>query len=175
MTAPGGPGEGAHDGKADPPAFEQPGATPAWQPPIPPPVSDYPPSAYPPPGYPAPYPAPGYQAPGYQPPYPPQFGSAYGPSPHPGGYYPTPDYLGAYGPQGTSGTNALAIASLVLSFTGVLCCIGSFVAIALGAVGLNQIKQTRQDGYGLAIAGIVISVATLVVNIVVVTFMLHSS
>lgn len=170
MTAPGGPGEGAHDGKADPPAFEQPGATPAWQPPIPPPVSDYPPSAYPPPGY----PAPGYQAPGYQPPYPPQFGSAYGPSPHPGGYYPTPDYLGAYGPQGTSGTNALAIASLIASFTGLLCCIGSFVAIALGAIALNQIKRTRQEGYGLAVTGIVVGIATLIVALIVVIFALHS-
>lgn len=179
MTAPGaGPGEGAHDGKADPPAFEQPGAGPAWEPPAPPPLGDYPPPAYPPPGYGAEYGS-GYRAPypppGYQPPYPPQFGNTYGPAQHPGGHYRAPDYLGAYGPQATSGTNALAIASLVVSFTGVLCCIGSFVAIALGVVGLNQIKETRQEGFGLAVAGIVISVATLVVNVIAMMFMLHSS
>lgn len=70
------------------------------------------------------------------------------------------------------GTNALAIASLIASFTGLLCCIGSIVAMVLGAIALDQIKRTRQEGFGLAVAGIVIGIATLVVTLVVVLFAL---
>jgi drug/metabolite transporter (DMT)-like permease len=73
------------------------------------------------------------------------------------------------------GTNPLAIASLVASFTGFLCCIGSIVAMVLGAIALDQIKRTRQEGFGLAVAGIVIGVATLVVMLVIVLFALRSS
>ncbi|WP_156664575.1 DUF4190 domain-containing protein, partial [Mycobacterium sp. 852002-51057_SCH5723018] len=99
----------------------------------------------------------------------------YGPPPYPGGYpdgyYPVPDYQGAM----QSGTNALAIASLISSFTGFLCCfIGSIVAIVLGVIALNQIKQTRQAGYGLAIAGIVIGIGTLVVFLIIAMFSMHS-
>ncbi len=48
----------------------------------------------------------------------------------------------------------MAIASLVASAIGVLCGIGSIVGIVLGILALNQIKQTREGGQGLAIAGI---------------------
>lgn len=204
MTAPGdGFGEHANDDQAEPsPAGsgvpEQP-ETP-WEPPASAPASDYPPPAYPPPGQPAEYqpgfaapytpPPPGYgPPPGYDqsagygpPPYPQgqqQFGGppgGYGPPPYPGGYYPAPDY-GGYGlPSGVQpGTNKLAIASLICSFTGVFCCcLGSIVAIVLGAVAVNQIKRTHQDGYGLAVAGIVIGIATLVVTTIVVLFAMHS-
>ncbi|WP_084252625.1 DUF4190 domain-containing protein, partial [Mycobacterium avium] len=125
---------------------------------------------YPPPA-PSPVPPP---PPGYGPPPPP----GYGPPGYPGGYYPGPDY-GGYPPQppllgGQPGTNGLAIASLIASFTGLLCGIGSVVAIVLGAIALDQIKRTRQDGFGLAVAGIVIGIATLVVTLVVVLFALHT-
>jgi uncharacterized protein DUF4190 len=182
------------------PPWEPP--TPPWEPPaheVPPPA--YPPPDYSAghqAGYPAQYPPPGYQQPpGYeQPPGyggrpyqpgPPQFGGpppGYGPPGYPGGYYSGPyagpdypaRYEGGYGPQGPmqSGTNALAIASLVTSFTGILCCIGSIAAIVLGATAIGQIKRTRQEGYGLAVAGIVIGVATLVVTLIVAIFALHA-
>ncbi|WP_459952934.1 DUF4190 domain-containing protein, partial [Mycobacterium avium] len=42
------------------------------------------------------------------------------------------------------------------------------------AIALDQIKRTRQDGFGLAVAGIVIGIATLVVTLVVVLFALHT-
>jgi Domain of unknown function (DUF4190) len=204
MTAPGGSfGDSAHDDKADPSpaghgAAEAPDAAAPWQPP----EADYPPPAYPTPGYAPEYesgyaspyppvpPTPGYEPPiGYEqppvyggtpyPPPPPPFGgppAGYGPPGYPGGYYPTPDYRGGYGPQGPMpGTNPLAIASLVASFTGFLCCIGSIVAMVLGAIALDQIKRTRQEGFGLAVAGIVIGVATLVVMLVIVLFALRSS
>ncbi len=149
------------------------GYGPSYPPPVPPPA----------PGYEQP---PGYGGPAYPPP--PQYGGApagYGPPGYPGGYpapdyqsgyYPSPDYQSGYVPAGPqkAGTNALAIASLIASFTGLLCCIGSIVAIVLGAVALEQIKRTRQDGFGLAVAGIVIGIATLGVSLVFVLFALHS-
>ncbi|MDV3292389.1 DUF4190 domain-containing protein [Mycobacterium avium] len=158
MTAPGGGfgesaqhdhhGDQAHGDKPNDDATSAPHAQPApWEPPA---------GSVPPP-----YPPPGYGPPGY-----------------PGGYYPGPDY-GGYPPQppllgGQPGTNGLAIASLIASFTGLLCGIGSVVAIVLGAIALDQIKRTRQDGFGLAVAGIVIGIATLVVTLVVVLFALHT-
>ena len=49
---------------------------------------------------------------------------------------------------------------------GLLCGMGSIIGIVLGAIAINQIKQTRQGGYGLAVAGIVVGVASLVISIV---------
>ncbi len=56
-------------------------------------------------------------------------------------------------------TNGLAIASLVLGIVGwVPCGVGSVVAIVLGFVARNQIRQSqgRQGGDGLALAGIIL-------------------
>jgi hypothetical protein len=92
---------------------------------------------------------------------------------HPGGYspgyHPGWDYAGGYGAH-RSGTNTMAITSLIAGILGVFCCIGSIVGIVCGSVGLNQIKQTREEGYGMAVGGIVISVATLLLYFVVVLF-----
>jgi hypothetical protein len=193
MTVPGGnSGEEARN-EANPPPTEQarapgqdaPSAPPGAQPPPTSPPSAYPPPAYPPPAYPPAYPPPsGYPPPGYQepsgyagssyPPGPPEYGAPYPPGygqPYPGGY-PPPDYPG-YGQPPSPGTNKLAIASLVASCIGLLCGIGSIVGIALGAAALNQIKQTRQEGYGLAVAGIVVGVATLVVNLIFMIYARH--
>ncbi|UKN42233.1 DUF4190 domain-containing protein [Mycobacterium lepromatosis] len=175
-----------------------------WNPTAPTHAADYPPAAYPPPdalpGYPSDLPTdypepmaptpPGYgQPPGYGgPPYPqPQFCTpATGHSPrslwhpgeysnnYPGGYYPyPPNYLRSYGAT-QPGMNVIAIASLISSFTGLVCCIGSIVAIVLGAIALEQVKRTRQEGFGLAVAGIVIGIATLLVSLIVAVFALHS-
>ncbi|OBJ56874.1 hypothetical protein A9W94_17615 [Mycobacterium asiaticum] len=57
--------------------------------------------------------------------------------------------------------NTLAITSLVVGILGVFCCVGSIVGVVCGSVALNQIKQTGEGGHGLAVGGIVISVATL--------------
>lgn len=79
----------------------------------------------------------------------------------PGGYYPEPGYLDGYGPSHT-----MALVSLISALVGVLCCIGSIVGIVFGAIAINQIKQTREEGYGLAVAGIVIGIATLLVYMI---------
>jgi Domain of unknown function (DUF4190) len=148
MTGPGGaPGEGERDDARTP---EQPAWSPPWEPPPSPPAADYPPDY--PPLYPPAYP-------------PTQFGP-----PPPGGYYPPPNYLGGWGPAQPvprPGTNGLAIASLITAFGGFLCCIGSIVAIVLGTIALDQIKRTREEGYGLAVAGIVLGVAGLVVALII--------
>ncbi len=79
--------------------------------------------------------------------------------------YPGADF--GYGPPVPAGTNTMAIASLVASVVGVCCGIGSIVGIVLGFLALNQIKQTRQAGHGLAVAGIAVGAVTLVLNLVV--------
>lgn len=48
-------------------------------------------------------------------------------------------------------TNVLAIVSLVASIVGF-----GLVGVITGHIGLNQIKQTGEQGRGLAIAGLVI-------------------
>ncbi len=117
---------------------------------------------YPPPPYPGPT---GYGAPSYPPPYgAPPYGTppaGYGPPPS---GYPAPDYS-AYG-RPAQKTNSMAIASLVASLVGFLCWLGSIAGIVLGIVAINQIKQSREDGHGLAVAGIAIGAVSLVVGLV---------
>jgi uncharacterized protein DUF4190 len=133
--------------------------------------TDYPPppSGYPPPypeqnTGPSPYPGAGYGGPSYPPP--PPYGTAPGGYPPPPmGGYPNADY--GYGvPQAPPGTNTMAIASLVASIVGVCCGIGSIIGIVLGILALNQIKQTRQAGHGLAVAGIAVGAVSLVISLV---------
>jgi hypothetical protein len=47
------------------------------------------------------------------------------------------------------------------------------IGIVLGAVALNQIKRTRQGGYGLAVAGIVVGVASLIISLVLMIYALN--
>jgi hypothetical protein len=128
-------------------------------------------------GYAEPSPPAGYGGAPYPPP---QFGTAaagYGPPSYPGGYYPAPDYLGGWGPSQEASRremNGLAIASLIASFTGLLCCVGPIVAIALGTIAVDQIKRTRQEGYAVAVAGIVLGVVGLLVYLVVALLALRS-
>ncbi len=170
-----------HPGYTPPPAYNSPPS--GYEAPNYPPPSGYPPPNFTPPDYPPPpppsYPTPGgpqggYGPPGYSDPSsygapsypPPQFGAP------PPGYgqpptgYPAPDYGSAYGQQPTSTTNTMAIASLVASCIGVLCGIGSIVGIVLGVIALNQVKETRQGGHGLAIAGIAVGGVTLLINVI---------
>jgi len=171
-AASGGPGDKSQnegtqssEGAYEAPPIEQ---TPTFQPP--PAYGGYePPSAFPPPGQPG-FAPPGYPpAPGYPPP--PGYLPTYAPPPEYGSPYP-----GGYGapmaPAG--GTNSLAVFSLVASVVGLLCGIGSIIGIVLGTVSLNQIKRTGQQGRGLAIAGIVVGAASLVISIIAVSFFLNN-
>ncbi|WP_082982948.1 DUF4190 domain-containing protein [Mycobacterium sp. 1423905.2] len=196
MTAPGDPsGEGAkaphegHSAGSNEPTQQAPWVSPSGAAAAEP-APDYPPSysgGYTPDygaGYQQPGPGPGYPPPGPQPgsayqpypPMPPPYGGSsagYGPPSYAGGYPaagyppPPPDYSSPYG-AAQPGTNNLAIASLVTSFAGFFCCIiGSIAAIVLGIVALNQIKQTRESGYGMAVAGIAIGAAGLLLIMVI--------
>jgi hypothetical protein len=99
---------------------------------------DYPDAGLPPPVYPPPYAG----APGYPP----------SPSYHPGGGYDP------YRPMKPPGTNGLAIAALVVSVASVVifCGITSFVGVILGIVAIQQTRRTGQDGFGLALAGVIV-------------------
>ena len=104
-----------------------------------------------------PYAAPASGAPQYPPagqPYEQQFV----PSP-----YGQPQY--AYGPQ--IRTNGLAIASLVCSLAGLVTCISAPVGIVLGHVAKRQIRQTGEQGEGLANAGLVVGYILTVLGVLV--------
>lgn len=139
-------------------------------PPSVPQYPNYPPSqpnpavGYPPPAAPAyPPPAAGYgQQPGYG-----QQQPAYGQQPG----YGQPAYQPyGYG-QPVMGTNGMAIASLITSILGLstmLFCflpIGSLIGLVLGVVALNQVKESGQEGRGLALGGIWVGAAGLALGV----------
>jgi hypothetical protein len=103
--------------------------------PDPNPPVDYPADAgLPPPVYYAPYPG---AVPGYL---------GYGP----GGYDP-------YRPMKPPGTNGKAIAALVTSLVGLVCCgLPSIAGLVLGMIGMRETKRTGQDGYAIALIGAII-------------------
>ena len=73
---------------------------------------------------------------------------------------------GQYGyqnyPPPAPGWNGFAIAGFICAF---LC---SILGIIFSAIALSQIKDRGQRGQGLAIAGLVISIASIVIGIAVV-------
>ncbi len=96
------------------------------------------------------YPQPGYGQPGHQPYDPPAYGQpAYGQA-APG--YEAPGY-GApvgYAPQWPRPTNTMAILALVMAF------VFAPAGLILGIVARKQMRQTGEQGDGLALAGIII-------------------
>jgi hypothetical protein len=94
-------------------------------------------------------PAQDYPKPGLPPP-------IYAPPGYPGapGYYPAYD---PYRPATAPGTNGKAIASLVTSVAGWLCCAPlAVVGLVLGVIAMRETKGTGQEGYGVALAGTII-------------------
>ena len=116
------------------------------------------PNAQPPTGPPAdPYAPPDAQPPYVQPPSgQPGYGQApYGQAP----YGQQPYGQQPYGQPQQPGTNGLAIASLITAF---LCWP---LGLIFGFVARNQIRETGQKGDGLALAGIIISFASLLIGV----------
>lgn len=66
--------------------------------------------------------------------------------------------------------NGLAIAGLVLGILSVCCCCAnplfSILAIVFGAIALSQIAKNDANGKGMAIAALIIGIATLVMFVV---------
>lgn len=87
------------------------------------------------------------------------------PPPYPGYYqpYPTsPGYLPAWPPK-PPGTNGKAVAALVTSLGGMVCCgLPAVVGLVLGIVAMRETKRTGQDGHALAVAAVVVSTVVLV-------------
>lgn len=79
---------------------------------------------------------------------------------YPAGYQP-------YGYPANRGTNGLAIASLVTSLAGFATCgATSIVGIILGVISLNQIRDSGQEGRGMALAGIWIGVGLIALGLI---------
>lgn len=68
------------------------------------------------------------------------------------------------------GTNGLAIASMVLGLVG-----GSVLAVVFGHVARSQIRSTREDGDGLAVAGLVLGYLGLAASLAAVLFIFFSN
>ena len=132
---PGWPGRPEGGGPGDQPSEQRPGPPGTGQPPGAPysGAADRPVTGHGTPGY----PQPGHPAAGY----PPGYGPGYG-------------YNYPYGPPPVRGTNTMAILALVMAF--VLAPLG----LIFGIVARRQIRETGEDGDGLALAGVVIG-ATL--------------
>jgi Domain of unknown function (DUF4190) len=112
----------------------------------------------------------------YDQPGPPYGQGPYGQGPYGQGPYGQGPYVqGPYGPgwQQPRRTNSLAIAALC-------CAIGQVVAgplagipaIVIGVMSLGQIRQTGEDGRGMAITGIVLGIAGVLLAVLVVIFAL---
>lgn len=103
-------------------------------------------------------PAPGYGAPPQYQPYPPQYPTYQQPY-QPAGAPPYPGYPQQYVP-GMNPTNALAIASFVVSLIGF-----GLIGVILGHVALSQIKRSNgyERGRGFAIAGLIIGYAEIAI------------
>ncbi len=163
----------ASDGKWYSPEQVPGDATPALATPAIPDGSGPPPVPFPgpdaggvPPGY-GPQPAPGYG--------PPPGAGGFGPPPVGPGYPPMVDAGYGYPPGGAPygylaapKTNGLAIASLVCSFFFWLYGIGAVLAIVFGFIARSQIKRSAgmQRGGGMALAGIIIGFAGIVIGVV---------
>lgn len=89
------------------------------------------------------YPPPGYPAPGY----------------------PAPDIYAPYDPYRSAqpqGTNGLAVAALAVSLASLaLCGSTSIISLILGIIAMRDTKRSGQQGYGFALAGVIISVIPL--------------
>jgi hypothetical protein len=146
------------------------------------------PAATSPPGYPAAYPTygavdPTYAAPGtagyptqpgYQPPtYPqPTYAQASYPT-YPTSYPGYPGYATPVMPVGQK-TNGLAIASMVVSLSGILFlfCYGvggifGLVGAILGHVAQRQIRERGEGGKGMALAGVIVGWIVLALGVVI--------
>lgn len=108
------------------------------------------------------------------PPPPPQAPTPPPPPPPPPGY---PQQPGAVAPQ--QKTNGLAIASLVVSLVALLCCSGGIlvgaIGVILGVVAGNQIKQSGENGEGMAKAGVIIGAIAVVLGILWLIFALANN
>ncbi|AQT79087.1 hypothetical protein B1R94_07075 [Mycolicibacterium litorale] len=93
------------------------------------------------------------------------------PYPYPYTGYPGDPY-DPYRPTKPMGTNGKAIAALVTSLAGLMLCgLPSIAGIILGIVAMRETKRTGQDGFGLAVAGLVIGSVVVALVVLYIVFM----
>jgi len=62
-----------------------------------------------------------------------------------------------YRPPTPPGTNGKAIAALVTAIAGLFCCgVPSVAGLIIGLIAMRETRRTGQEGYGLALAGVII-------------------
>jgi|RhiMethySRZTD1v2_1073278.scaffolds.fasta_scaffold403029_2 hypothetical protein len=93
--------------------------------------------------------------------YPPPFPGAYGYQPGYPGYAGYPAYAAPgydpYRPTKPPGTNGKAIAALVTSLAGLMCCgLPSIAGLIIGVIAMRETRRTGQDGYPIALIGTII-------------------
>jgi len=66
----------------------------------------------------------------------------------------------------------MALVSMICSLAGIFTGVTAVVGIILGHIALNQIKNTGEEGRGMAVAGLVIGYILVVVAILVFIFYL---
>lgn len=108
----------------------------------------------------APYPAPSAGTPPTTEPYAAAGYPAASPYPTAPGTAPYAEY-GAPVPH----TNSLAVASLVCSLAGLIVGISAIAGVICGHIALGQIRRTGEGGRGLAIGGLVVGYAVIVLGI----------
>lgn len=96
------------------------------------------------------------------------------------GYGGTPPYgPPPYGPPRVTAppTNTLAVVALICSLLGVtlLPGLGSVVGIVAGHIALSQVKRSGEGGRGLAIAGLVVGYAGVVIIGVVLLMLAYAA
>ncbi|MGB0436157.1 MAG: DUF4190 domain-containing protein [Mycobacterium sp.] len=106
-----------------------------------------------------------------EPPQPPQYGA------YQGSYPPPPPQYGGYPggyppPAAAAPKNGLGVASLVVAIIALFSVVGGIVlgvvAVILGFLGRGRVKRGEADNGGVAIAGIVLGLLSIVVSIVVI-------
>jgi hypothetical protein len=114
------------------------------------------------PGAASPYPSPDVPPAGPAP------APSYGPPPAGGYGYPPSGQ--PYGYQGVPKNNGLAIAAMVCSFFFWIYGLGAVLGIVFGFIARSQIKRSNgtQRGDGMALAGIIIGFAGIVIGIVLI-------
>jgi len=108
----------------------------------------------------------GLPPPVYPPPYPGQVNAGY--------YQPYP----VYPPVKPPGTNGKALAALMISLAGLVCCgLPSIVGLVLGIIAIREAKRTGQDGFALAVAAVALSALVMIGYLLylLVTLVLYSS
>ncbi len=109
----------------------------------------------------------GLPPPVYPPPYAgtPPPGDGFGGSPY--SAYPSPYPTYPMYPLRPPGTNGKAIAALATALGGLICCgLPSVVGLVLGVIAMRETRRTGQNGFGLAVAAVVISTLLILVGII---------